>query len=280
MFARPLSRVLSGLALLALVGLLPACTPEDDDLIRPSEFTKTQREALGDLVEGAIQSNTREFSLLPNLAPYDEAYDYLHQLYSQAYDDLRRDRYSPTDDRWDPERPWNLHVLLDEQKNAFVLPGGHLYLTTGLLKSIGAENELYYIMACELTLMNEKYLFNRLLNQFNTTILVDLVNGSPSPNGATPNSIAHALSTLDFEEEDLLVTDEQTIELICQTSIWDPAGLVPLYAANVERDMLWIERRDYNGRASRVGQLAQRDGGCGIRLSNGAYAQKVLANLP
>ena len=179
-----------------------------------------------------------------------------------------------------PNAPGTSTCYSTSKKNAFVLPGGHLYLTTGLLKSIGAENELYYIMACELTLMNEKYLFNRLLNQFNTTILVDLVNGSPSPNGATPNSIALALSTMDFEEEDLLVADERTIQLICQTSIWDPAGLVPLYAANVERDMLWSERRDYNGRASRVGQLAQRDGGCGIRLSNGAYAQKVLANLP
>ncbi len=44
--------------------------------------------------------------------------------------------------------------------------------------------------------------------------------------------------------------------------------------------MLWIERRDYDGRASRVGQLAQRDGGCGILVSNGEYLQKVVKNIP
>ncbi len=280
MFSFPLSRVLPYLALLALAILTPACAPDDDDVIKPSEFTKAQREDLGDLVQGAIQSNTREYSILPDIAPYHEAYDHLRRLYSQAYDNLRRDRHSQSSDRWDTEREWQVHILLDEQKNAFILPGGHLYLTTALLKSIHAENELYYIMAFELTLMNEKYLFNRLLNQFNTTILVNLVNGSPSPNGATPNSIAQALSTIDFEEEDIFISDEKTIDLICETSIWDPSGLIPIYASNVEQDMLWIERRDYDGRASRVGQLAQRDGGCGILVSNGEYLQKVVKNIP
>ncbi len=267
------------LVLLVLALSLPACQPDDGVGIKPSEFTKAQREDLGDLVQAAISNNTRDFSILPNTPPFDIAYEHINRLYSQAYDALQKDSHSPSSDRWNSERPWETHILLDDQKNAFILPGGHLYITSGLLKSLESEHELYFIMAFELSLMNEKYLFNRLLNNFNTTILIDMISGSPSPNGATPNSIALALSDFQYDEEDLLETDEKTIELICETSIWDPTGLIPIYVSTLDELTPWITNRDYPGRISRLDQL-KKQMGCGAILGNGTFEEKVVSNIP
>ncbi len=267
------------LVLLVLALSLPACQPDDGVGIKPSEFTKAQREDLGDLIQSAIANNTRDFSILPNVPPFDIAYEHINRLYSQAHDALQKDSHSPSSDRWDPERPWKTHILLEDQKNAFILPGGHFYITSGLLKALETEHELYFIMAFELSLMNEKYLFNRLLNNFNTTILIDMISGSPSPNGATPNSIALALSEFQYDEEDLLETDEKTIELICETSIWDPTGLIPIYVSTLDELSPWIINRDYPGRISRLDQL-KKQMGCGAILGNGAYEEKVTSNIP
>lgn len=281
MYCPPQNCLKNYLALLLLALAITSCKPGADDEIKPSDFTKVQRETLGDIIQNAITNNDREFTILPNIPPYDAAYQYLQRLYGQAYDAIQKDIHSPSADRWDNERPWEVHLLLDNQKNAFILPGGHLYLTTGMLKALKSEHELYFIMAFELTLMNEKYLFNRILNSFNTTILVDMISGSPSPNSATPNSLALALSEFDYVEEDILETDEQTIQLICETSIWDPTGLLPIYTSSIDEAVPWIDNRDYPGRVSRVTQLPfQGENSCGIVKESGEYADKVLSNLP
>lgn len=269
------------LAALFWVFTLSACQPDDDIGPKPSEFTKAQREELGTLVNNAIATNDRDFSILPNTPPYDIAYEHVQRLYGQAFDAIQKDIHSPSTDRWNSETPWEVHILVDNQKNAFILPGGDLYITTGMLKVLTAENQLYFIMAFELILMNEKFLFNRLLNTFNTTILVDMISGSPSPNGATPNSIAMTLKDLDFLEEDLLQVDEQAIQLICETSIWNPTGLISIYASSIDEYIPWIENRDYPGRVSRIEQLfLQEENSCGVVLESGSYHEKVISNIP
>jgi len=45
--------------------------------------------------------------------------------------------------------PWNFHIVNDPAVNAFNIPGGHVYITTGLIRSADNASELVGVMAHE-----------------------------------------------------------------------------------------------------------------------------------
>lgn len=47
------------------------------------------------------------------------------------------------------ERPWTFHVVADPSINAFNIPGGHVYVHTGLIEAAGSTAELAGVMAHE-----------------------------------------------------------------------------------------------------------------------------------
>ena len=47
------------------------------------------------------------------------------------------------------ERPWTFHVVADPSVNAFNIPGGHVYVNTGLITTAGSTAELAAVMAHE-----------------------------------------------------------------------------------------------------------------------------------
>ena len=194
---------LCGLAALLLC-LMTACTKPPAPTIAPSEFTKTQREELGELLQNAIALNNEQFEILPKSPPYDTSVYWLVQrLYDQATNVMRIDHQAPSDNHWNRDRQWPVTILVSDSKNAFILPGGYIYLTTGLLKSLQEEYELYYILTFEAMLMNEGFLLDRLVSEVNTNTLSDLVNGNASPGGIPSKSLAETLSMLVFDPEDI-----------------------------------------------------------------------------
>ena len=49
-----------------------------------------------------------------------------------------------------PNLPWEFHVVNDASVNAFALPGGHIYVTRGLLGSMNSEAELATVLGHEI----------------------------------------------------------------------------------------------------------------------------------
>ncbi|MEM8908480.1 MAG: M48 family metalloprotease [Bacteroidota bacterium] len=271
------------LALLWMLALyLPACQTESEDpIIPPSEFSKSQREELGDRVKIAIAFENEQFPVIPNIPPYDESvYWFIQTLYNQVTNTMRIDNQSPSNDRWDLERNWEVIILDLPEKNAFIVPGGHLYLTTGLLKSLRSDHELYYILAFEASLMNEKYLLRRLISDFNTSILANIANGTPSPNGTTSKTVAEVLSQMDFDENIIPEIDEITGALICQSSRMNRMGILPILGA-VDESWVWLNtRKSYIGRSNHVLGLHTELSDCGSFESSGGYQEFVLDHLP
>ncbi|HJQ71764.1 MAG TPA: M48 family metallopeptidase [Blastocatellia bacterium] len=50
-----------------------------------------------------------------------------------------------------PNLPWRFRVIERRDVNAFALPGGYVYVTSGLLRSARSENELAGVLAHEIT---------------------------------------------------------------------------------------------------------------------------------
>ena len=87
-----------------------------------------------------------------------------------------------------------------------------------MLKNLESDHELYYILAFEALLMNERHLLTHLIGDFNTTILSNIANGQPSPNGTTSKTLATAISELSIAPEVVRELDQSTAQLICESS--------------------------------------------------------------
>lgn len=268
-----------------LIGALAFSSCRKEDVPAPSTFTKEKREMLGDQMRIAIAADQVNFPALSYNSPADSAYWYIQKLYNQAINVLKIDGQSPSDDRWNRSREWQVTILdLDDVKTAFTTPGGHIYLSTGLLKSLNKEYELYYILTFEATLMHEKYLLNRLINEFNTTSLNNFVQGiPPPPNSPTLQDVANMLGELNFDEAMTSEMDEIAVSLICQTSIFDRTGIISIMDQLDEADTKWMQTRrsyDYRSQLDYILNLPVTSGDdCGEFKSNGGYQKYVLDRL-
>ena len=256
-----------------------ACNEDIEPRVKSSDITKLQREELGDRIQIALAINDDRFPILAPIPPYDTTvYWYVQGLYNQVTASMRQDKQSPIEDRWNLNRNWQVTILDMDEVNAFIIPGGHLYLTTGLLKQITTEHELYYILAFEALLMNERYLLNRLVTQYNPALLVDFSNGAIAPNGETGADIADVISDLPFEDEDVLELDNLVAPLICESSLFARDGILTLMS-NIADEEGWFENRpNYAGRPAHI--VNEVDDCEGVRIrTNGGYSRYILEKL-
>lgn len=59
--------------------------------------------------------------------------------------------------RLDRPLPYNIHIVKDKKTNAFCIPGGNIYVTTGLIKFVHCDAELASVISHELIHANEKH---------------------------------------------------------------------------------------------------------------------------
>ena len=261
------------------IALFSACDKQQDvpDL---EEFTRADREKLGEFIEWEM-TNGGIFNILPQTAPYDSLYWYTQTLYNQATNVMRRDQQSPANNRWNQNQEWTISIFDDTTKTAFVLPGGNLYLSTGLLKSLKREYELYYFLAFEANIMHEDFLLKRLVREYNAITLRNVISGSAPANSTTLDIITEELPSLIFETETVESIDRLTLETICQTSIYDHIGLAPFLLNSNNNDAIWLDtRRSYNGRTQHLQNIEiQGSFDCGDFKGDGLYEVYVLDAL-
>jgi len=270
---------LLAVAFLAILNLFTSSEKSEITPLKPSEFSKELREELGDVTRVAIANDADNFNVLPNVPPYDTSvYWYVQNLYNQAINPLRIDHQSRETDRWNNNRLWRVTILVGEKLNAYVIPGGHFYITTGLLKALETEHELFYLLAFEASLMNEKLLLNRLISEYNTTILEDVLKQVPTEDGTDAQAVALSLEDLDINEEDVIETDFYAADLICETSVFDRKGIISIInRLGNNPDFAWLQNRFYDN-ASRKDFVENviDVNNCGTLKSNGGYQRYVL----
>ena len=80
---------------------------------------------------------------------------------------------------------WRFHILRDPQPNAFALPNGSIYVTTGLMTLLDNESELAAVLAHELThaMRRHTYMHNRSNRKKFLTMNVMAAVGAYAPGG-------------------------------------------------------------------------------------------------
>lgn len=80
--------------------------------------------------------------------------------------------------------PWNFHVVEDPSINAFAIPGGHVYVHTGLIANADNAAELAGVMAHEISHVTARHSTEQITRQYGLSVLAGLVLGQD------PNALA------------------------------------------------------------------------------------------
>ncbi len=73
--------------------------------------------------------------------------------------------------------PWNFHVVQDDSINAFAIPGGHVYVYTGLIKNANNASQLASVMAHEISHVLARHSTEQLSRQYGLSVIAGAVLG-------------------------------------------------------------------------------------------------------
>ena len=142
-------------------------------------------------------------------------------------------------------RRWTFHLVADDSVNAFNIPGGHVYVNTGLVKALGTHAELASVVGHEAGHGLARHGTRQLSAQYGLSILMSLVLGSdPSATSQIVSSFAAGSALMKFSRDDEIQADRTAIHLMYGAGI-DPQGAVDMLEvleSLQERDPSRIDR--------------------------------------
>ena len=125
--------------------------------------------------------------------------------------------------------PWEFHIVRDDQANAFSIPGGHVYITTGLIKSVHNTSELAAAVAKQVAHVVGRQEAQALSHQYGVNTIANAAAGKNA--SAYQQIVAQAMSkqsvapfTPDQERE----ADDTAINLMDKAG-YDAKGLGNLF---------------------------------------------------
>lgn len=212
-----------------------SCQKESDQVARinKEDFTVAEQQQIGQFLKEEIEDN---YGLYPRLNAdiFTEPYNYLNTLMETLLVSANVKRRSDLN--------WNITIIRnDEERNAFILPGGELYLYTGLLKYLNSENELLSIIAHEITYADTDDAINRLKAEYGGVLLGDILLGNEI---SSINDILTNLPRLVLPEDEVMEADVFSVNLLCDYA-WDARGLKSIFERvdSLNANLTWLQTR-------------------------------------
>ncbi|RMD70193.1 MAG: hypothetical protein D6818_09415 [Bacteroidetes bacterium] len=263
---------LSSLVLAVCVGLLLfSCEPEKGVVVSQNleVATPEQMRLIGAALRDQLALLPDEFPLLDRSA-YGEAYAYLDQLLHSA---VQTPQY-----QYRNYYDWSLDLIRDDTLvHAFILPGGHLYLTTGLLRYLQDESEALALIAHELHYADTDAAFRHLREAVGGFTLGDIVLGNDTPD--LPDAV-RAAASISWSHADVQQADSVAVAAVCPFR-YDATALARL-VARMQADSQpprWLQTHD-SGEPQRVARLQEWAKPCGHNeLTNAASWRHLVQDL-
>lgn len=271
---------LLGLLLLLLVG--SGCKRESDlPLLHPDDFTAAHREQLGDRLALTIFNSPALYPTRSIQSSGDSIlYNYLSWQYDQVANFYHFDPKPSAANRWNPNRSWGITIIQKDDPFAFAIPGGDFFISEGMLQKLEGVDQLYALLALELTRMQGRFLFYKFIESFNTNTVLDFIETGQTNRDISGEDFLATIMTAIYDPEFLQQLDIQTLNHICRSSLFDPAAILTLEAHFQDNFDEWIARKSYSGRANYlINNLEAMADDCGTRGDEGDYQYYILDNL-
>ena len=174
-------------------------------------------------------------------------------------------------------RRWTFYVVQDDAVNAFNIPGGAVYINTGLIRRVGSAGELAGAMAHEVAHGVARHGTGRLSKAQETNAIASAVLGRSGGVEQIAAQIAAQGAFASFSRADEREADRLGVDLMAASG-WDPDGLAALLArlAQGERGGGAAFLRTHplsRDRMQTVQQLARRYDGRRLRSTDREFAR-------
>jgi predicted Zn-dependent protease len=171
--------------------------------------------------------------------------------------------------------PWTFHVVQDPAINAFAIPGGHVYINTGLIANADNAAELAGVMAHEIAHVLARHSTEQISRQYGLSAIAGAVLGqNPGALAQIAAQIAAGGAMARFSREAEREADEIGIQAMAAAG-FNPLGMATMFEELMEQSKggtpgrveqffsthpLTAERvRDARNRAARIGERGMMD---------------------
>ena len=134
------------------------------------------------------------------------------------------------------DRSWAFHVVVNEEVNAFALPGGHIYVHTGLLRAASTPSELAGVLAHEIAHVTARHSTERLTKAHGINAFLGLITGAES--GLVERlltRVGRRGAIAKFSRDDEREADRLALDYLQKTARYDPRGMVRFFETLFER---------------------------------------------
>ena len=172
-------------------------------------FTVQDDMALGLEFSKQIESDTKQFPILPEKGN-EEAYKYVRGLTQKL---LRTGKVAHAN-----EFAWEVKIIKDDATlNAFAVPGGYLYVYTGLIKFLDTEDQLAGVMGHEIAHAALRHSTQQMTKIYGIDALRQIITGNTDP--SVLGQIAIGLISLKFSRNHESQADEHSVIYLCGTNL-------------------------------------------------------------
>lgn len=178
--------------------------PDDNSI---NIFTIEDDIALGQQVKAEIAANPSEYPMLDE-TQYAQGYAYLRGIVSKI---LAGDKVFYKD-----KFAWETYIIQDDEViNAFCVPGGYMYVYTGLIKYLDSEDELAGVMGHEMAHADRRHSTDQMTKQYGIELLLGVVLGN---NQGTVTQIAENMLLLKYGRDAEREADKYGVTYLCPTN--------------------------------------------------------------
>lgn len=146
----------------------------------------------------------------------------------QEYIDGIGERVSRQSPRQDVEYKFTV-IEAPDTVNAYALPGGHMYIYTGLLHLAQNEAELASVMAHEIAHVAAEHHGEALTREYNMSILLGLIFGDTESGAAQAAQVVKSMRTLSFSRAQEKESDTLGMEMMWRSG-YRPDAMVDFMA--------------------------------------------------
>ncbi len=174
-------------------------------------FSVEQDRQLGEQVKEEI-ADSGEYNILSRSA-YPVAYGHIDRITNKIL--------NSGEVQYRDEFDWEVFLIDDEVLNAFCVPGGKMYVYTGLIKYLETEDQLAGVMAHEIAHADHRHSTNALTRQYGFQVLLQVVLGN---NPGVLSDIAVGLTNLQFSRSNETEADMSSVRYLGAEGTWNCAG--------------------------------------------------------
>ncbi|HET6567491.1 MAG TPA: M48 family metallopeptidase [Rhodothermales bacterium] len=132
--------------------------------------------------------------------------------------------------------PWDFHIVQDPAINAFSIPGGHVYVNTGLIAAAQNASELAGVMAHEISHGVARHATEQITKQYGLSVAAGLLLGQ------NPNILEQIVSQIvaggalaKFSRDDEREADQLGVRYMAGAG-YDPHGMADMFRILLAKD--------------------------------------------